>query len=80
MEGSEELFRPTAPEYVQEAAAEAQLGPRFHHLYLTREELDLLLEAVQVARYPDKIRPVQPLTTFDRLADLRLKLEEAREQ
>jgi hypothetical protein len=81
MEGSEELFRPTRPPEVVESAVDAVgLRPRYHHLYVTAEELDLLIGAVQLARYPEKARTMQPLTTFDRLADLRLKLEEARQQ
>ena len=81
MEGSEELFRPTRPPEVVEAQLEAGgLRPRYHHLYVTPDELDLLIGAVQLARYPEKARHVQPLATFDRLAELRMKLEDARQQ
>ena len=72
--GSEELFRPTRPEVVVETddaitevldrkpAAEKLLRT----LYFTPDEIELLLESVQTAKYPDKARKPS-LDKFERL-------------
>ena len=64
--GSEELFRPTRPQVVTDTddvikdavdrpAPKAKEEPR-KTLGFTEEEIELLLEAVQVAKYPDRAR------------------------
>lgn len=79
--GSEELFRPTRPEVVrdtEEVITEA-LRPVPERLPfrvdLTADEISLLLEAIQLAKYPDKQRPKPPLDRFERLDAIRAKLQ-----
>jgi ribonuclease D len=79
--GSEELFRPTRPEVLEEDVIADVLDqpPRadeqLHRLNLTSGEVDLLVEAVQLAKYPDKARPKPPLEKFERLDALKTKLQ-----
>ncbi|HET9783207.1 MAG TPA: hypothetical protein VFR33_15680 [Candidatus Dormibacteraeota bacterium] len=86
--GSEELFRPTRPQVVADTddviketvdrpgrAKEAVLKT----LNFTEEEMALLLDAVQVAKYPDRPRPKPPLDRFDALDALRQKIQAAAE-
>ncbi|MGH7902923.1 MAG: hypothetical protein ACREPA_02195 [Candidatus Dormibacteraceae bacterium] len=79
--GSEELFRTTRPEVVRETEevitevlrAVPEKAPL--RVDLTPEEIAILLEAIQVAKYPDKPRPKPPLDRFERLDALRGKLQ-----
>jgi len=83
--GSEDLFRPTRPEVVadtDDVIKEAVDRPGskvkeivYKTMNFTPEEIELLLEAVQIAKYPDRQRPKQPLDKFDALDALRLKIQ-----
>lgn len=82
--GSEDLFRPTRPQVVantDDVIKEAVERPgRIKEIVLktmnfTPEEIELLLEAVQTAKYPDRPRPKPPLDKFDALDALRLKIQ-----
>jgi hypothetical protein len=84
--GSEDLFRPTRPEVVANTddvikeTVDRQGAPRVKEVVLktmnfTPEEIELLLEAVQVAKYPDRPRPKPPLDKFDSLDALRQKIQ-----
>jgi len=86
--GSEELFRQTRPQGVQDTddvIKETVDRPGrakevvYKTMNFTPEELDLLLEAVQVAKYPDRVRAKPALDKFDSLDALRLKLQAAAE-
>lgn len=84
--GSEELFRPTRPELVRELreptdeAIKEVLRPAPEklplRLDLTEAEVRLLLDAIQIAKYPDKTRPKPSLDKFERFDGLRAKLQE----
>jgi|SRR6266852_9319919 hypothetical protein len=87
--GSEDLFRPTRPDVVADTDGvikETVDRPSkvkeivYKTMNFTPEEIELLLEAVQVAKYPDRLRPKQPLDKFDALDALRLKIQGALEQ
>ena len=79
--GSEELFRPTRPEIVEpeEAVTEVTdrtvVEPLRRRVSLAQEEIELLLEAVQVAKFPERARPKPPLDRFQRLDALKTKLQ-----
>jgi hypothetical protein len=82
--GSEELFRPTRPEVVSgtdDVIKETVDRPGrakevvLKTLNFTQEEIELLLDAVQVAKYPDRARPKPPLDRFDALDALRQKIQ-----
>ena len=81
--GSEELFRPTRPQLVEETADETikeTVDPQpkellYRTLHFTPEEIELLLEAVQIAKYPDRQRPKPALDKFDALDALRIKIQ-----
>lgn len=83
--GSEELFRPTRPEVVadtDDVIKEAVDRPAtrvkevvLKTLNFTPEEIELLLEAVQVAKYPDRPRPKPALDKFDSLDALRQRIQ-----
>ena len=82
--GSEELFRPTRPQVVAETddvIKEAVDRPArgreavLKTLNFTEEEIGLLIDAVQVAKYPDRARPKPPLDKFDALDALRQKIQ-----
>ena len=85
--GSEDLFRPTRPQVVSDTddvIKEAVDRPGrvkeeivYKTLNFTPEEIELLLEAVQVAKYPDRPRAKPALDKFDALDALRLKIQEA---
>ena|SRR5690348_10344845 len=83
--GSEELFRPTRPQVVSDTddvikEAVDRPGAKVTEVVLktlnfTPEELELLLEAVQIAKYPDRPRPKPQLDKFDALDALRQKIQ-----
>ena len=83
--GSEELFRPTRPQVVADTDdvikdTVDRPGSRvkevvFKTMNFTPEEIELLLDAVQTAKYPDRPRPKPPLDKFDALDALRLKIQ-----
>ena len=82
--GSEELFRQTRPQAVQDTddvIKETVDRPGrakevvYKTMNFTPEELDLLLEAVQVAKYPDRVRAKPALDKFDYLDALRIKIQ-----
>jgi len=83
--GSEDLFRPTRPQVVtdtDDVIKEAVNRPvqvvkevTYRTLHFTPEEVELLLDSIQVAKYPDRSRPKLPLDKFDALDALRLKVQ-----
>jgi hypothetical protein len=82
--GSEELFRPTArPRVVEEepadhltdAITEVVDHSRQHRVSLTPEEIDLLLEAIHAAKYPERAKRPLPLEKFERYDALRDRLQ-----
>ena len=88
--GSEELFRPTRPEFVadtDDVIKETVDRPNskaekvvLKTMNFTPEEIDLLVEAVQTAKYPDRVRAKPPLDKFDALDALRQKIQALRDQ
>ena len=86
--GSEELFRPTRPQVVtDDVIREAVDRPDvklkevvYRTLNFTTEEIELLLEAIQIAKYPDRPRAKPALDEFDSLDALRLKVQGPTEQ
>jgi hypothetical protein len=80
--GSEELFRPTRPQVVVDAdeVITEVLDRRptekiYRQLNLTPDEVDLLLDAIQVAKYPDRVRQKPSLEKHERFDALRDKLQ-----
>ena len=82
--GSEELFRPTRPQVVSDTddvikgAVDRHTPAKevvYRTLNFTPEEIELLLEAIQIAKYPDRPRAKQPLDKFDALDALRIKVQ-----
>ncbi|HZK74344.1 MAG TPA: hypothetical protein VFD88_10110 [Clostridia bacterium] len=82
--GSEELFRPTRPQVVtdtDEVIREAVDRPAkvkevvLRTLQLTPDEIELVLEAIQTAKYPDRARAKPALDKFDSLDALRIKVQ-----
>jgi hypothetical protein len=83
--GSEELFRPTRPQVVTDTddvirdAVDRKSEPVkaivYRTLNFTPEEIELLVDAIQTAKYPDRVRPKQPLDKFDALDALRIKVQ-----
>jgi hypothetical protein len=87
--GSEELFRPTRPEVVADTDGvikESVDRPGkakevvYKTMNFTEEEVGLLLDAVQIAKYPDRPRAKPALDRFDALDALRLRIQEVRDQ
>lgn len=82
--GSEELFRPTRPQVVSDTddvireavdrPAPAR-EPVLRTLQLSAEEVELLVDAIQTAKYPDRVRAKPALDKFDALDALRLKVQ-----
>jgi hypothetical protein len=80
--GSEELFRPTRPEVVAETDdvitevldRKPPTEKLLRTLHFTPDEIELMLESVQIAKYPDKARKPS-LDKFERLDALRDKLQ-----
>ncbi|HSS94219.1 MAG TPA: hypothetical protein VLR46_09540 [Candidatus Dormibacteraeota bacterium] len=82
--GSEELFRPTRPQVVSDTDDVIREAVDRHEkvkeivlrtLQFTPEEIELLLEAIQVAKYPDRPRAKPALDKFDSLDGLRVKIQ-----
>jgi hypothetical protein len=82
--GSEELFRPTRPQVVSDTddvikgAVDRHVEVKevvYRTLNFTPEEIELLLEAIQVAKYPDRLRSKPALDKFDYLDALRIKIQ-----
>jgi hypothetical protein len=82
--GSEELFRPTRPQVVSDTddvIREAVDRPAkakevvYRTLQFTEEEIALLVEAIQTAKYPDRARAKPALDKFDYLDALRIKIQ-----
>ena len=82
--GSEELFRPTRPQVVSDTDDVIREAVDRHEkvkevvlrtLHFTPEEIELLLEAVQTAKYPDRPRAKPALDRFDSLDALRVKIQ-----
>jgi hypothetical protein len=87
--GSEDLFRPTRPEVISDTddvIREAVDRPgRANEVVLktlnfTPEEIELLLDAVQIAKYPDRARAKPALDRFDSLDALRQKIQAVQDQ
>jgi hypothetical protein len=82
--GSEDLFRPTRPQVVADTddviKDTVDRPGKVKEIVLktmnfTPEEIELLRDAVQTAKYPDRPRPKPPLDKFDSLDALRLKIQ-----
>jgi hypothetical protein len=82
--GSEELFRPTRPQVVTDTDDVIREAVDRHEkvkeivlrtLHFTPEEIELLVEAVQTAKYPDRVRAKPALDKFDSLDALRVKIQ-----
>ena len=82
--GSEELFRPTRPQVVSDTddvIREAVDRPAKvekvvqRTLAFTPDEIELLVEAIQTAKYPDRPRAKPALDKFDSLDALRVKIQ-----
>ena|SRR5712692_1509949 len=82
--GSEDLFRPTRPQVVTDTddviRQAVDRTPQvkeivYRTLHFTTEEIELLLEAIQTAKYPDRPRAKPPLDKFDSLDGLRVKIQ-----
>jgi hypothetical protein len=80
--GSEELFRMTRPEVVEETdevineVLDRQMPTEklLRTIHFTPGEIELLLESVQIAKYPDKARKPS-LDKFERFDAIRDKLQ-----
>lgn len=81
--GSDELFRPTTrPRVLREEPADAisevvDRG-RQHRISLSPAEIELLLEAIHAAKYPDRAKRPLPLEKFERYDALRDRLQQER--
>lgn len=82
--GSEDLFRPTRPTVVSDTddviketvdRPVQKQAVVFRTLSFTEEEIDLLVDAVQTAKYPERARSKPALDKFDALDALRLKIQ-----
>src|SRR5215471_8876621 len=88
--GSEELFRATSrPRVVPQQVPEPEPEPtdaiteviehgRQLRINMSPEEIELLLEAIHAAKYPERARRPLPLEKFERYDALRDKLQEQR--
>jgi hypothetical protein len=82
LEGSAELFRATkprveeTPDTVTEVMEAKQLKEKHYRtIHLTPEEVDLLLEAIQAAKYPERARAKLPLFKHEYYDEIRAKLQ-----
>ena len=82
--GSEDLFRPTRPQVVtdtddviREAVDRREKVKEvvLRTIQFTPEEVELLLESIQTAKYPDRVRAKPALDKFDSLDALRVKIQ-----
>ncbi len=82
--GSEDLFRPTRPQVVSDTddvikeAVDRPVQTKeivYRTLHFTPEEVELLIDAIQTAKYPDRPRTKPALDKFDALDALRLKVQ-----
>jgi len=89
--GSEELFRVTSrprvveaePEPVAEvvdAISEVVDHADQQRIGLTPEDIDLLLEAIHAAKYPERAKRPLPLEKFERYDALRDRLQQERQR
>ena len=81
--GSEELFRPTSrPRVLEEeptdAITEVVEHGRQYRISLTPDEIELLLEAIHAAKYPERAKRPLPLEKFERYDLLRDRLQQER--
>ena len=86
--GSEELFRPTRPQVVTDTdevikgAVDRHVEVKevvYRTLNFAPDEIELLLEAIQTAKYPDRVRSKPALDKFDSLDALRVKVQGVQE-
>jgi hypothetical protein len=88
LEGSEELFRPTSrpkqptveetEDTITEMVDREPTEPRLRSFHLTIDEVDLLLEAIQIAKYPERAKAKLPLYKHERFDEIRAKLQRGR--
>ena len=91
--GSEELFRATArprvveaepepepPVEVADAITEVVEHGNQQRIGLTPEDIDLLLEAIHAAKYPERAKRPLPLEKFERYDALRDRLQQERQR
>lgn len=87
--GSEELFRATSrprvleeeeqpPVEIADAITEVTDHANQHRFSLTPEDIDLLLEAIHAAKYPERAKRPLPLEKFERYDALRDRLQQER--
>lgn len=81
--GSEELFRPTSRPHVLEeeptdAISEVVEHGRQYRISMTPDEIELLLEAIHAAKYPERAKRPLPLEKFERYDLLRDRLQQER--
>ncbi len=77
LRGSDELFRPTGDTGDVVDTPEVQIEtspPGLVMVELSPGELQTLVEALQVSRYPDRARPRPTMPAFERLGALQDKL------
>jgi hypothetical protein len=82
LQGSAELFRPTAPPPVKTTpdTITERVDPKpkekhYRTVHLTPEEVSLLLEAIQIAKYPERVRGKLPLFKHEYYDEIRAKLQ-----
>jgi hypothetical protein len=81
LSGSEELFRATKPRVQETDATITEVmdtKPKEKHyrtVHLTAEEVGLLLEAIQIAKYPERVRGKLPLFKHEYYDEIRAKLQ-----
>jgi hypothetical protein len=88
LQGSEELFRATKPQTegnstttttatatVTETVESKPKEKHYLTVHLTPEEVDLLLEAIQAAKYPERARAKLPLFKHEFYDEIRAKLQ-----
>jgi hypothetical protein len=77
LRGSDELFRPTGDTGDVVDTPEVQIEtsqPGLVMVELSPGEIQTLVEALQVSRYPDRARPRPTMPAFERLGALQDKL------